>query len=317
MQNLYAQILVVNFHPFLRNQVKLSSYQHVTMAPTEYDIYDILNVADILVTDYSSVFYDYAISDKKIILFTYDEDEYCASRGIYEQLTDYPFPKVKTVAQLIEEIRNPYVASRSDFRKRYGTYENKDATEKICKHVFLNENTCTECHFQGNEKQNVLIYAGDLNKNGITTAFKSMMAGLDMQRFNYYVAFRKSVLEEHQERLDNIPKECGVIPMATDLETDIVTLAMHMLYFRFHLGWRCIRKRLDQQYLREWRKHFGDIEFRHVIQYNGYERYVIALFQRYPGKRTIWVHNDMEQEIRSRGIQNCMMRIMRMTMWSW
>lgn len=298
------QILVVNFHPFLRNQVKLSSYQHVTMAPTEYDIYDILNVADILVTDYSSVFYDYAISDKKIILFTYDEDEYCASRGIYEQLTDYPFPKVKTVAQLIEEIRNPYVASRSDFRKRYGTYENKDATEKICKHVFLKENTCTECHFQGNEKQNVLIYAGDLNKNGITTAFKSMMAGLDMQRFNYYVAFRKSVLEEHQERLDNIPKECGVIPMATDLETDIVTLAMHMLYFRFHLGWRCIRNRLDQQYLREWRKHFGDIEFRHVIQYNGYERYVIALFQRYPGKRTIWVHNDMEQEIRSRGIQN-------------
>lgn len=298
------QILIVNFHPFLRKNVEISGYKHIIVAPAQYDIYDILNAADVLVTDYSSVFYDYGITDKAILLFTYDEDAYCASRGIYEKLENYPFPKVTTVEQLMSKIRNPQISSRAHFRKRYDTYENPDATERICRHVFLRKRVCRESKFAGNGKQNVLIYAGDLNKNGITTAFRSMMAGLDTQRFNYFVTFRKSVLEDHQERLANIPENCGVIPMATDLETDLLTLGMHMLYFRFHLGGKCIRKRLDRQYLREWRKHFGNVEFRHVIQYNGYERYVIALFQRYPGMRTIWVHNDMEQEIKNRGIQN-------------
>lgn len=298
------QILIVNFHPFLRDHVKISEYKHIILAPEQYDIYDVLNMADVLITDYSSVFYDYGIKDKKIILFTYDESAYCSSRGIYEELGRYPFPKVTNVEELIREIKNSTIAPREEFRKRYDSYENPEAAERICRHVFLSEKVCKEQRFTGNGKQNVLIYAGDLNKNGITTAFRSLMAGLDKERFNYYVAFRKSVLEAFPERLANIPDGCGVIPMATDIETDMLTLVMHMLYFRFHVSWKCIQKRLDRQYLREWRKHFGRIAFRHVIQYNGYERYVIALFQRYPGKRTIWVHNDMEQEIRSRGIQN-------------
>lgn len=298
------QLLIVNFHPFVRKGVKLDAYQHVCEAPEQYDIYDILNASDVLVTDYSSVFYDYAVTNNKIILFTYDEKEYASSRGIYEKLEDYPFPKVTSVEQLIDEIRNHQVTSRDDFRKEYDTYENVDALSRICQQVFLGMNVCRTCKPEGNGRQNVLIYAGDLNKNGITTALNSMMSGLDKERFNYYIAFRKSVLEQYPERLQNIPKGCGVIPMATDLETDGFTLAAHMLYFRFHVHWRWIMKKLDAQYKREWKKHFGNIQFRHVIHYNGYERYVIALFQRYPGKRTIWVHNDMEQEIKNRGIQS-------------
>lgn len=298
------QLLVVNFHPFLRQGVKLDAYEHISNAPEEYDIYDILNASDVLITDYSSVFYDYAVTDKKIILFTYDEREYAAQRGIYENLDGYPFPKVATVHELMVEISHPQIMPRETFRQQYDTYENADAVSRICQHVFLGMNACRTCRPEGNGRQNVLIYAGDLNKNGITTALNSMMSGLDKERFNYYIAFRKSVLEQHPERLQNIPKGCGVIPMATDLETDGFTLAAHMLYFRFHLHWGWIKKKLDTQYTREWRKHFGNIEFRHVIHYNGYERYVIALFQRYSGVRTIWVHNDMEQEIRNRAIQS-------------
>ena len=298
------QRMIVNFHPFLQREISIEQYEHINIAPPEYDIYEILNMADVLVTDYSSVFYDFAITDKKIILFPYDEEVYRASRGIYEKLEEYPFPKVTSISDLLEEINNTEILSRKEFRKRYDTFESPYATEKICRQVFLKDNVCKVQKPKRNGKENILIYAGDLNKNGITTALCSMLEGLDKSRFNYFIAFRKSVLEKEPQRLKKLPRECGIYPLASELETDILTLAAHAMYFRLHLHFPWITKRLDRQYLREWKKHFGSIQFRQVIHYNGYERYVIALFQRYPGIRTIWVHNDMEQEIKNRKIQD-------------
>ena len=41
-----------------------------------------LNMCDVLITDYSSVMYDFANSGKKIILFAYDIEDYAGSRGM-------------------------------------------------------------------------------------------------------------------------------------------------------------------------------------------------------------------------------------------
>ena len=66
-----------------------------------------MNIADVLITDYSSVFFDFAITTKKIVLFTYDEEEYLAERGMYLELSDLPFPRVKTLDNLLDELRTP------------------------------------------------------------------------------------------------------------------------------------------------------------------------------------------------------------------
>ncbi len=298
------QLFLVHLHPFLQDEITLDTYRHMQSVPKAYDTYEVLNAADVLVTDYSSVFYDFANTDKKIVLFTYDEAAYAADRGVYEDIEEYPFAKADTVEELIKELLNTEQVSREAFRKKYDTYENPEAAERICRHVFRKENICREQKFVGNGKRNILIYGGDLNQNGITTALLSMLEGVDRQKYNYFLAFRKSILEKYPERIKKIPDWCQIIPIATELETDALTLVAHKLYFRF--GWhrKWIVKRMDRQYAREWRKHFGDIDFQSVIHYNGYERYIIALFQRYTGKRTIWVHNDMEQEIKNRGNQN-------------
>ena len=67
-----------------------------------YEYYEILNTADILITDYSSVFYDFANSGRKIILYTYDKEEYFRDRGVYVSLDDFPFPQAENVDGLME-----------------------------------------------------------------------------------------------------------------------------------------------------------------------------------------------------------------------
>ena len=46
-----------------------------------YSIYEFLNISDCLITDYSSVFFDYAITGRKIIIFDYDKKEYLKKKA--------------------------------------------------------------------------------------------------------------------------------------------------------------------------------------------------------------------------------------------
>ena len=68
------QVFFVNFHPILKDSISLSKYKHIKPFPKGIDNYSFLNCADALVTDYSSVFFDYSLTKKPIILFMYDYD---------------------------------------------------------------------------------------------------------------------------------------------------------------------------------------------------------------------------------------------------
>ena len=78
------QVLYVNLHPFIGDKIEYN-FKHIEKFPNQYETYEFLNATDCLITDYSSVFFDYANTKNKIILFTYDlleyfEREYCSTR---------------------------------------------------------------------------------------------------------------------------------------------------------------------------------------------------------------------------------------------
>ncbi len=50
---------------------------------------DLMIISDILISDYSSIFFDYSIMDKPMIHFTYDYNKYVEKRGMYFDIRDY------------------------------------------------------------------------------------------------------------------------------------------------------------------------------------------------------------------------------------
>ena len=80
-----------------------------------------INCTDCLVTDYSSVFFDYANKDNKIILFAYDEEEYFKNRGCYISLDELPFVKVNNIDELVSKIDKSNEV-KDDYNKN-GTYK--------------------------------------------------------------------------------------------------------------------------------------------------------------------------------------------------
>ena len=96
------ELLLVRLHPFGAKAIDYNKFRHICAFPDGYDPYDVLNMVDCLITDYSSVFFDFSNTGKKIVLFVYDKEQYLDDRGIYVQLDSFPFPQVQNVSELVK-----------------------------------------------------------------------------------------------------------------------------------------------------------------------------------------------------------------------
>lgn len=135
------QKLYVNFHPIVQKEIKLGDYRHICSFPSGVDKYKFLNSVDVLITDYSSVFFDYSITRKPIILYMYDYDEYISDRGMYFDIKELPFRKIydkKTLAECLENetFRFDHYDEDQEYIQKYIQYDSMDAGKKMVNLVF-------------------------------------------------------------------------------------------------------------------------------------------------------------------------------------
>ena len=116
------QLLYVNLHPFVGSRLTYDSFSHIRPFPADYETYDFLNASDGLITDYSSVMFDYAATGRSIILFTYDLEDYMASRGMYMDVTDLPFAICRTPEEVMRAVGDGGSAADEAFLKKYCAY---------------------------------------------------------------------------------------------------------------------------------------------------------------------------------------------------
>ena len=99
-------ILVVKVHPFVKKVPDFSQYgDFVLDLSHEREINDLLFIADVLITDYSSVCFEFALLNKPMIFFAYDLEQYIASRDFYYPFKSFvPGPIVRTTEELVTVI---------------------------------------------------------------------------------------------------------------------------------------------------------------------------------------------------------------------
>ncbi|MEH0937847.1 bifunctional glycosyltransferase/CDP-glycerol:glycerophosphate glycerophosphotransferase [Micromonospora psammae] len=107
---------------------------------------DLYLVADVLVTDYSSAMFDYAVLDRPIVVYAPDRDAYQLARGVYFDVTaDPPGAVALTFTELLELFRSGAVdgpeatAARRRFRERFCALEDGHAAERVVRRVFLTD----------------------------------------------------------------------------------------------------------------------------------------------------------------------------------
>lgn len=299
------QILYVKLHVFVNEKLNLSKYKHIKPFPSAYETYDFLNIADCLITDYSSVFFDYANSKKKIVLFVYDKEQYLKDRGLYLSLDELPFPQVTTVSELITELNTPKKYDDKEFLKKYCTYDKKNSTELICNYIYNNKGKLNiKKETRNKNKENVLIYIPALAKNGITSSLFNLLNSIDTKKRNYILTFSERKAGRYLDNLNILCSRFSYIPINDRSVYSFKELIAYILFYKLNISNAFTKKHLDTLYKTMLKKCYGNIKFDYVIHFSGYERKIIGLFQRFDCTRVIFSHSIMEGELKHKTNQH-------------
>lgn len=133
--------ILYRFHPKIAKQskkLKLDDFvQNVTFYP---DIQDLLLVADVLITDYSSCMFDMMIAHKLCIIYTNNDKLYLSQeRGVYFPTASLPFPVANSVDKLYEIIENIDIYEKDNdekvnkFLDNFGVIEDGNSCERLYK----------------------------------------------------------------------------------------------------------------------------------------------------------------------------------------
>ncbi len=143
-------LLKYNFLFLMKGHIKEKSIsfkdlENIKTIGMETDTQEILYITDILITDYSSIYCDFLLLNRPVILFTYDYDKYISERGIYyDHLEEIaPGPLLYTGKELINAIKNiseideKYVSKRIELRNYFNAYIDGKSSERLLRFLKL------------------------------------------------------------------------------------------------------------------------------------------------------------------------------------
>ena len=134
-------------HYWIVDQLDLSKYPGFVYNGSDYDdITELYMISDICMTDYSSVFFDYANLKRPILYYMYDLEKYRdVLRGFYLDVEkELPGPILQTNDEVVEAIKNidkvteEYKDKYAEFYDRFCCIDDGHAAERVVKAVFEN-----------------------------------------------------------------------------------------------------------------------------------------------------------------------------------
>ena len=136
-------LMVVKLHPFVMQfQANFSppeGYSNVYFHSAQGDIYPLLKYTDLLITDYSSIYFDFLLLDRPIVFFDYDFDEYSSNMGgfVYDYEENAPGLKVKTQKDLQDAVElslnenQIFSEERKQALDRFHTHQDEHSSKRI------------------------------------------------------------------------------------------------------------------------------------------------------------------------------------------
>lgn len=129
-------VLLVKNHPLIKEKMEIPvNMTDFVIDVTSYAIDDLLMAADICISDYSSLIFDYSLLRRPMIFFVYDIEEYDDWRGLYYPFEQFcPGPIAKTTADIISAIKSDNLFDEKkmdDFHALQMASCDGNATERI------------------------------------------------------------------------------------------------------------------------------------------------------------------------------------------
>lgn len=294
--------VLVKPHQVVYKHIKDNNEFTNQFVPATIDTNELLSVVDILVSDYSSIFFDFLVTGKPVLFYIPDLEEYALYRGLYGNIENLPGPSTKDIGEIgawicnIENIQEKY---RNIYKEKSQWACKKDdghVSERVLDFMFHKSRKYQVTADCVTKKKKILIYAGELSQNGITHSIYSLLRMIDDSKFDVSVL---AVLHNKNENaIYQIDEKARVLVQTSMCNATLEeTEKFQNQLEQGEIGNFKDRWKLKKMFQREYRRLYGDTKFDVVIDFNGYSPWYGALFSYVSGARKIiWQHNDLKRE---------------------
>lgn len=130
---------ILKLHPNTKLNINLEEYSNIFTFPENMELYKFLNYIDVLITDYSSVFFDFLLTGKKVIYFPFDLKKYSVDRGFnfnyYEIISG---KAVFNFNELLLEMNNFMIEDRKyrQVLNKIWEYKDGNAAKRIANYFY-------------------------------------------------------------------------------------------------------------------------------------------------------------------------------------
>ena len=134
-------VLLYRFHYLLNQSEESKNFYPKGINVTEYsDMQELLVASDILITDYSSIMWDFSLQDKPIFLYQNDADYYEEEdRGFYCPVREWPYIKAHSTDEMVDAIlefdEERYLQELHAFIDKYQSFDDGHASERVVERI--------------------------------------------------------------------------------------------------------------------------------------------------------------------------------------
>jgi CDP-glycerol glycerophosphotransferase (TagB/SpsB family)/glycosyltransferase involved in cell wall biosynthesis len=193
------EIIYVNLHHKTAAAVDYEGLDRVRPFPKELDTYEFLCGVDVLVTDYSSIMFDFAATHRKIVLYCPDQKSYEQERGLYRSIEDLPFPSVSNAQELLDESRDENVRDARAFYTEFNSYDSPQNTENLCRASILGDLRGIEIRDLGARAEHPTFIVSDALEPGPATDFLYELAETGVFGKDMYLSFTEHGVSQNLE----------------------------------------------------------------------------------------------------------------------
>lgn len=280
------------------------------LVPNEIPTNLVLGASDLLVSDYSSIFFDFLQTGRPIVFFTPDLADYAGTRGLYFEPEEWPGPVFESAREVGEQLariaadddrvppesRERYAAMRA----RFTPFEDGRAAERVVDIVFRRARDGYRLHtaLADDGRQKILLYLGGMRPNGITTSALNLLNNIDHDRFDVSALFSQSKSPAAIAKQKQINPAARQFPRVGGMNgAKLLHLARHLHFRRGRIAEHAEVPTQNQLWDDEWYRCFGDSRFDYVVDFSGYGPFWAALLLHSPdAQRAIWLHNDLASD---------------------
>jgi CDP-ribitol ribitolphosphotransferase len=130
-------VIIIRMHPFVTGPLGIPEAfrdRLIDGSDAPIDVNDLLFAVDLLVTDYSSIVFEFSTLHRPMLFFAYDLDEYIAERDFYVPFEAFvPGPIVRTFDELLDALRrgDHDLAKVTDFAQRHFDHLDGTSTDRV------------------------------------------------------------------------------------------------------------------------------------------------------------------------------------------